>query len=122
MLPLPAPFQPRELFSGLIPFLALVGVSANLTWARRLRAAAIGLAALFVFHAGLMVIGPYTTGLPQTGLELVWIRRVNKLIDVFSCFYGLVGYAALPLLLWWLLVQPRTVSAAPVTRDASRSA
>lgn len=110
------PFQPRELFSGVVPFLALVGASASLTWARRLRAAAIGLAALFVFHAGLMVVGPYMTGLPQAGLELVWVRRVNKLIDVFYGFYGLVGYAALPFLLWWLLVQPRTVGGEPVSR------
>ena len=99
------PFQPREQFSGLIPFLALVGASLGLPWRRRLRAAAIGVAALFVFHIGLTLIGPYMTGLPQARLGLVWMRRINRAIDVFYAFYGLVGYAALPFLLWWALTQ-----------------
>jgi hypothetical protein len=99
------PFQPREQFSGLIPFLALIGASTGLTWRRRLRALAIGAAALFVFHLGLTLLGPYMTGLPQARLGLVWMRRVNRAIDIVYAFYGLVGYAALPFLLWWLLVQ-----------------
>ena len=33
------------------------------------------------------------------------MRRINRLIDVVYAFYGLVGYAALPFLLWWLLTQ-----------------
>ena len=99
------PFQPRELFSGVIPFLALVGASTMVPWRRRLRAAGIGLAALFVFHMGLIVLGPYMTGLPQAQLGLVWMRRINRMIDVFYGFYGLVGYAALPFLLWWVLTQ-----------------
>ncbi len=101
------PFQPREQFSGLIPFHALIGASAGLTWRRRLRAAAIGVAALFVFHLGLTLLGPYMTGLPQARLGLVWMRRVNRAIDVVYAFYGLVGYAALPFLLWWVLTQRR---------------
>ena len=101
------PFQPREQFSGLIPFLALVGASTALPWRRRLRAAALGVAALFVFHMGLALIGPYMTGLPQAQLGLEWMRRINRMIDVFYAFYGLVGYAALPFLLWWLLTRPR---------------
>ena len=99
------PFQPREQFSGLIPFLALVGASAGLTWRRRLAAAAIGLAALFVFHLGLTLMGPFMTGLPQARLGLIWMRRINRAIDVVYGFYGLVGYAALPFLLWWGLTQ-----------------
>ncbi|MFN8643121.1 MAG: hypothetical protein U0802_16240 [Candidatus Binatia bacterium] len=99
------PFQPRELFSGVITFLALVGASATVAWRRRLRGAAIGLAALFVFHAGLIVLGPYMTGHPQAQLGVVWMRRVNAVINVFYGFYGLVGFAALPFLLWWVLVQ-----------------
>lgn len=102
------PFQPREQFSGLIPFLALIGASTGLTWRRRLRAVAIGVAALFVFHMGLTLIGPYMTGLPQARLGLVWMRRINRVIDIFYAFYGLVGYAALPFLLWWVLTR-RTV-------------
>jgi hypothetical protein len=100
------PMRPHEMFSGLIPFLALLGASAGVTPRRRLRALAIGMGVLFVFHIGLMVVGVYMTGLPQSVLPLVWIRRVNKLIDVFYGFYGLVGYAALPFLLWFWLIRP----------------
>lgn len=99
------PFQPREQFSGLIPFLALVGASAGLPWRRRLRAAAIGVAALFAFHVGLMMMAPFMTGLPQARLGLIWMRRINRAIDVVYAFYGLVGYAALPFLLWWALTR-----------------
>jgi hypothetical protein len=99
------PFQPREQFSGLIPFLALVGASSRLSWRRRLRAAALGVLALLVFHMGLTLIGPYMTGLPQARLGLEWMRRINRMIDVVYAFYGLVGYAALPFLLWWGLTQ-----------------
>lgn len=99
------PFQPRELFSGVITFLALVGASSTVAWRRRLRAASLGLAALFVFHMGLIVLGPYMTGHPQAQLGVVWMRRVNSAINVFYGFYGLVGFAALPFLLWWVLVQ-----------------
>lgn len=109
------PFQPRELFSGVITFLALVGASTTVAWRRRLRAAGVGLAALFVFHMGLIVLGPYMTGHPQAQLGVVWMRRVNSVINVFYGFYGLVGFAALPFLLWWVLVQRHapTVSEAP---------
>jgi hypothetical protein len=99
------PFQPREQFSGIIPFLALLGASGALSWRRRLRALAIGLAALFAFHVGLTLMGPYMTGIPQSHLGLVWMRRMNRIIDVVYAFYGLVGYAALPFLLWWALTR-----------------
>jgi len=108
------PFQPREQFSGIIPFLALVGASAGLTWQRRLRAAAIGLLVLFLFHIGLTLMGPFMTGLPQARLGLLWMRRINTMIDIFYGFYGLVGYAALPFLLWWALTQRQRVASAPV--------
>ncbi|HSP96190.1 MAG TPA: hypothetical protein VL049_02945 [Candidatus Dormibacteraeota bacterium] len=107
------PFQPRELFSGVITFLALVGASTMVPWRRRLRAAGIGLAALFVFHMGLIVLGPYMTGHPQAQLGVVWMRRINSVINVFYGFYGLVGYAALPFLLWWVLVQRYAPAAEP---------
>jgi len=120
------PFQPRELFSGVITFLALVGASTMVPWRRRLRAAGIGLAALFVFHMGLIVLGPYMTGHPQAELGVVWMRRINSVINVFYGFYGLVGYAALPFLLWWVLVQrfaPATDSSeAPPPRSTKRPA
>ena len=47
------------------------------------------------------------TGLPQARLGLLWMRRINRVIDVF---YGstAVGYAALPFLLWWVLTQEAT--------------
>lgn len=99
------PMQPREMFSGLIPFLALLAASTDVAWRTRGRALAIGLCVLFAFHVGLMLFGPYMTGEPQASLPLVWIRRVNKLIDVLYGFYGLVGYAALPFLLWFWLVR-----------------
>ncbi|MGD9762260.1 MAG: hypothetical protein AB7V27_00905 [Candidatus Binatia bacterium] len=99
------PFQPRELFSGVIPFCALLGATSGLPARRRLRAAAIGLAVLFVFHVGLAVLGPYMTGMPQARLGQLWMRRINRVIDIFYAFYGLVGYAALPFLLWFLLTQ-----------------
>jgi hypothetical protein len=103
------PFQPREQFSGLIPFLALVGASTALPWRRRLRAAGLGIAAMLLFHIGLTLIGPYMTGMPQARLGLEWMRRINRMIDVFYAFYGLVGYAALPFLLWWALTQRDSV-------------
>ncbi len=117
------PFQPRELFSGVITFLALVGASTMVPWTRRLRAAGIGLAALFVFHMGLIVLGPYMTGHPQAQLGVVWMRRINSVINVFYGFYGLVGYAALPFLLWWVLVQRYMPAVAdePVQTPAPRS-
>jgi hypothetical protein len=102
------PFQPREQFSGLIPFLALMGASTGLPWRRRLAAAAIGVGALFAFHVGLTLLGPYMTGLPQARLGQLWMRRINRVIDVFYAFYGLVGYAALPFLLWWALTRRTT--------------
>lgn len=113
------PFQPRELFSGVITFLALVGAS-TVAWDRRLRAAGIGLAALFVFHMGLIVLGPYMTGHPQAQLGVVWMRRINSVINVFYGFYGLVGFAALPFLLWWVLVQ-RYAPTADAPNAARRS-
>ena len=106
-LKLVMPFQPREIFSGVIPYLALVFASTGLTTWRRLRALAIGMGALFVFHMGFMILGPYMTGWPQGDLPIEWVRRVNTAIDIFYGFYGLVGYAALPFLLWfWLAYQP----------------
>jgi hypothetical protein len=99
------PFQPRELFSGVITFLALVGASTTVAWRQRVRGAGLGLAALFLFHMGLIVLGPYMTGHPQAQLGVTWMRRVNGVINVFYGFYGLVGFAALPFLLWWVLVQ-----------------
>ena len=100
------PFRPRELFSGLIPFLALLGASGGLRFRKRLTALLIGVGVLFVFHVGLLVLGPYMTGHPQATLGLVWMRRVNRMIDVFYGFYGLVGFAALPFLLWYGLARP----------------
>lgn len=104
-LEVPMPMHAREMFSGLIPYLALLGASTDVSWRVRLRALGIGLAVLFAFHIGLMLFGPYMTGEPQAVLPLVWIRRVNKFIDVLYGFYGLVGYAALPFLLWFWLVR-----------------
>lgn len=91
------PLQPRELFSGVLPFLALMGASSGLSAARRLGAVAIGLAVLFLFHIGLMFIGPYLATAHEA-----W---VNTIIDIVYGFYGLVGYAALPFLLWFWLTQ-----------------
>jgi hypothetical protein len=101
------PMQPREQFSGLIPFLALIGASAGLPWRRRLFAVGVGVLAMFVFHLGLMLMAPFMTGLPQARLGLAWMRRINTMIDIVYGFYGLVGYAALPFLLWWALTQRR---------------
>lgn len=114
------PFQPREVFSGVITFLALVGASGGLPWRRRLRAAGIGLAALFVFHMGLVILGPYMTGHPQATLGVVWMRRINQVINVFYGFYGLVGFAALPFLLWWVLTQEKTVTGDRAPRQEPR--
>jgi hypothetical protein len=117
------PMQPREMFSGLIPFLALIGATAGLPPLRRLRAAAIGVAAMFAFHLGLMILGPYMTGIPQAQLGVVWMRRINTMIDIFYGFYGLVGYAALPFLLWWALTQRgRNLSTTPDAKPRDRKA
>ena len=100
------PLQPREVFSGLIPYLALVGVTGGLAWRRRLGAVAAGSAIFFLFHLGLMFIGSFLTGLPQATLPPQTIRNVvNPIVDVVYGFYGLVGYAALPFLLWFWLAR-----------------
>jgi hypothetical protein len=103
------PFQPREIFSGLLPFLALVGATARIRFKQRAKAIGLGMAILFVFHIGLMVLGPYMTGIPQSRLGVVWMRRVNVAIDVLYGFYGLVGYAALPFFLWFWLAYRSSV-------------
>lgn len=92
------PLQPRELFSGIIPFLALVLATRGLELVTRLRAIGLGLAALFVFHVGLMLLGPFLATPHED-----W---VNRIIDITYGFYGLVGYAALPFLLWYWLTRP----------------
>lgn len=98
------PLQPREVFSGTIPFLALMLASSGQPWASRAAAAAVGVGILFAFHVGLMLIGPYLTGLPQAHLAPETIRGIVKpAINVVYGFYGLVGYAALPFLLWFWL-------------------
>lgn len=93
------PLQPRELFSGLVPFLALVGASRGLAFKRRLCAVGIGVGVLLIFHVGLMVLGPFLATPHED-----W---VNRIIDVLYAFYGIVGYAALPFLLWFWLTQTR---------------
>lgn len=102
------PLQPREVFSGLIPFLALVLATSASSWRRRARAAAIGTAILFAFHFGLMLLGPYLTGLPQAHLDPETIRGfIKPAINVLYGFYGIMCYAALPFLLWfWLAGRP----------------
>ncbi len=98
------PLQPREVFSGLIPFLALILATTGLSWRNRARATAIGTAILFGFHFGLMLLGPYLTGLPQAHLAPETIRGfVKPAINVLYGFYGIVCYAALPFLLWFWL-------------------
>jgi hypothetical protein len=100
------PLQAREVFSGLIPYLALVAATGGLTWPRRLRAIAIGSAIFFPFHVGLIFLGSFLTGLPQATLPPETIRNVvNPIINVIYGFYGLVGYAALPFLLWFWLAR-----------------
>ena len=100
------PLQPREAFSGLIPFLSLMGASAYPLWRRRLLRTGIGVAIFFVFHVGLLLLGSFLTGLPQAHLAPETIRNiVNPTIDVIYGFYGLVGYAALPFLLWFALTK-----------------
>lgn len=107
------PLQPREMFSGLLPFLALLGASAGVPLGRRLRAAVIGVGIFFVFHVGLMLLGVYFTGGPQGDWPKAWIKPLNSLIDVVYGFYGLVGFAALPFLLWfWLTRDPNARPAA----------
>ncbi len=113
------PLQPREVFSGIIPYLALIGVTGGLAWRRRLGAVAAGVAVFFVFHVGLMFIGAFLTGLPQATLPPATIRNVvNPIIDVIYGFYGLVGYAALPFLLWFWLA--RSAPRASASRRISR--
>lgn len=91
------PLQPRELFSGVIPFLALMVAARDVTLPARLRGVAIGIAALFVFHVGLMLLGPFLATPHED-----W---VNRIIDVTYGFYGLVGYVALPFVLWYWLAE-----------------
>lgn len=95
--------KPREIFSGLIPFLALMAASAGFWRPRRLASLAVGTLVLFVFHAGLLVLGPFLEGGPQGNMPREWVRPVNVIVDVVYGFYGLVGFAALPFLLWFWL-------------------
>jgi hypothetical protein len=116
------PFQPREIFSGLLPFLALVGATARIGIRQRAKAIGFGMALLFVFHLGLMMLGPYMTGYPQASLGVLWMRRVNVAIDILYGFYGLVGYAALPFFLWfWLAYRPSVEKAGNRTDQRSAS-
>ena len=119
------PFQPREQFSGVIPYVALLGATSGLSWRRRLRALGLGLAALFAFHMGLTLMGPFMTGIPQSQFGLEWMRRINRIIDVVYAFYGLVGYAALPFLLWWALTRRERAESSrdspPRQQDAKRT-
>jgi hypothetical protein len=102
--------NPREIFSGLIPFLALMGASVGLPWRQWTKAIAIGMGVLFVFHIGLLVFGPFFEGGPQGAMSKEWVHRVNTAVDVTYGFYGLIGYAALPFLLWFWLGRPRPMS------------
>ena len=104
---------PREIFSGLIPFLALMGASPGLPWRRRVKAVAAGAGILFVFHIGMLVFGPFFAGGPQGAMSTEWARRVNTVVDVTYGFYGLIGYAALPFLLWFWLARPSAQRAVP---------
>lgn len=98
------PLLPREVFSGLIPYLALMLATGGIAWRDRARRTAAGLGIMLVFHFGLMMIGPYLTGLPQAHLDPKTIRGVvQPVINVIYGFYGLIGYAALPFLLWFWL-------------------
>jgi hypothetical protein len=99
------PLQPRESFSGLLPFLALVAATQGLVQRRRLRAVALGTATFFVFHIGLVFVATFLSGGPQTFMPADWVRPVNRVIDVIYAFYGLVGYVALPFLLWFWLAR-----------------
>ena len=91
------PLQPREVFSGILPFLALMGASRGLSILQRLRATAIGLGVMVVFHLGLMLLAPF--------LATPHVAWVNTIIDIIYGFYGLVGFAALPFFLWFWLTQ-----------------
>ena len=97
------PLQPREVFSGAIPFLALMLASARMSLRQRASRTGLGMAILVVFHIGLMLIGPYLTGLPQAHLSDGARKTVHTVVNVIYGFYGLVGYAALPFLLWFWL-------------------
>jgi len=66
------PLQPREVFSGLVPYLALIGVTGGLAWRRRLTTVVIGLAVFFVFHLGLMFIGILAI------LATIWTEQVRR--------------------------------------------
>ncbi len=109
------PLQPREVFSGIIPFLSLMLATAGLTLAGRARATAIGLAILVAFHIGLMLIGPYLTGLPQAHLGDGARANLNTAVNVVYGFYGLVGYAALPFVLWFWLRKERGANDTPTS-------
>lgn len=114
----PLPLKPREAFSGIIPFLALVGAAVGVPVRKRLRASGLGLLILFGFHIGLLVVSPFFTGGPQGNLSDEWARRVNVLVDVFYGFYGLVGFAALPFLLWFWLGRDEASTADVTSPDA----
>ncbi len=98
------PLLPREVFSGIIPYLALMLATPGLAALLRGRQTAIGMGIFVVFHVGLILIGTYLTGLPQAHLAPETIRGVvQPMVNVVYGFYGLIGYAALPFLLWFWL-------------------
>lgn len=93
--PMILPVQPREQFSGLIPFLALMIATPGLPIVARAARLVAGAAIEFAFHIVLTLFGPFLATAHEP-----W---VNRIIDVSYGFVGLIGYVALPFVLWlWL--------------------
>ncbi len=84
---------------GILPFLALVAATRFSSARRRLRAAAIGLAALFAFHLALFAACPF------------FMTRSGVFVDSIGAFWAILGFCGLPFLLW--LVLARNAGGAP---------
>lgn len=80
----------EQLALGLLPLLALLGATPGLGARARLRAAVLGLAALFALDLLVVVLYP-------------WLVRPGAVTDIAGTFLGLLTFVGGPVILWFAL-------------------
>ncbi len=80
----------EQLALGLLPLLALLGATPGLGAGAALRAATLGIAALFALDLLVVVLYP-------------WLVRPGALTDITGTFLGLLTFVGGPVILWFAL-------------------